>query len=152
MAPRWLVAHDFSRCADAALDLAAREASERGVELLLFHASMTPDVPYPAPWPEVETGYASVSELERSLAFEVAKAVESVAVRVRERFPALAVEVLLSRGPPADAILQAAKEHGAERVVMGTHGRTGLSHLLLGSVAERVLRGAEVPVLVVKAG
>lgn len=150
--PRWLVAYDFSRAADAALELAIDELEARRGELLLFHAYATPDVPYAAPWPEVETGFASVSELDRSLGLEVGRAIERVAADVRDRAPRLEVEVVVARGAPAEAILQAADEHRVDRIVVGTHGRTGLAHALLGSVAERVLRLAKVPVLVVKEG
>jgi nucleotide-binding universal stress UspA family protein len=50
----------------------------------------------------------------------------------------------------SDAILEQAKKFGADLIVMGTHGRRGLNRLLLGSDAERVLRSAQVPVLLVK--
>jgi nucleotide-binding universal stress UspA family protein len=54
-------------------------------------------------------------------------------------------------GPAYVAIVEAARRHGAELVVLATHGRTGLKHLLLGSVAERVARTAACPVLTVRA-
>jgi universal stress protein A len=53
-------------------------------------------------------------------------------------------------GTPADSIRQAAIDYGADLVIMSTHGRTGLSHLLMGSVAEQVIRTARCPVLVVR--
>lgn len=56
---------------------------------------------------------------------------------------------VLSEGAPFAEINRVANEHGAYMIVMGTHGRTGLKHLLIGSVAERVVRTAEVPVLTV---
>jgi nucleotide-binding universal stress UspA family protein len=55
-------------------------------------------------------------------------------------------------GLPAPAIVDHARAGGFDLLVMGTHGRTGLSHLVVGSVAERVLRSAPCPVLTVKAG
>lgn len=58
----------------------------------------------------------------------------------------VAVEV----GRPAPAILEHAERGGFDLIVMGTHGRTGFSHAFLGSVAERVLRKAECPVLTVR--
>jgi len=54
------------------------------------------------------------------------------------------------RGAPTEEILRCAKAENFDVIVMGTHGRTGLKHLLLGSVAERVIRGAPCPVLVVR--
>lgn len=58
-------------------------------------------------------------------------------------------QVLL--GPPYATILAAIEEGNYDLVVMGTHGRTGLAHFLLGSVTERVLRHSKVPVLTVRA-
>src|SRR5262245_49783155 len=60
----------------------------------------------------------------------------------------LSVEV--RRGPVAESITQAAIDYGADLVIMATHGRSALSHLLIGSVAERVIRTARCPVLVVR--
>lgn len=54
------------------------------------------------------------------------------------------------RGDPDDSIVDYAQEHGADLIVMGSHGRTGLRHLLMGSVAEHVLRHASCPVLIVR--
>jgi nucleotide-binding universal stress UspA family protein len=53
-------------------------------------------------------------------------------------------------GNPADAIVRLAEERGVDLIVMGTHGRTGLQHVLLGSVAEKVVRLAPCPVLTVR--
>ncbi len=60
------------------------------------------------------------------------------------------LRVRVEAGEPSDAILLAAKEGGADLIVMGTHGRTGLSRLLIGSVAEAVLRRATCPVLTIR--
>ncbi|MGQ0568251.1 MAG: universal stress protein [Armatimonadota bacterium] len=56
----------------------------------------------------------------------------------------------LIEGIPYLQIVEAAKGHQADLVVIGTHGRTGLSHMMLGSVAERVVRTSEVPVLTIR--
>ena len=62
------------------------------------------------------------------------------------------VKTVMRTGTPYQAILDTAKRHKADLIIMGTHGRTGLSHMLMGSVAERVVRGAECPVLTVRLG
>jgi len=54
-------------------------------------------------------------------------------------------------GDPAVAIGAAAEEHGADLIVMATHGRTGIGHFFLGSVTERVVRESPVPVMTVRA-
>jgi universal stress protein A len=60
------------------------------------------------------------------------------------------LQTLTKRGSPAQVIADAAKRAAADLIVMGTHGRTGLSHVLLGSVAEKVVRTAACPVLTVR--
>lgn len=57
---------------------------------------------------------------------------------------------VLRSGPPYLAIAMAAQEFGADLIIMGTHGRSGLSHVLIGSVAEKVVRSAHCPVMTVK--
>lgn len=64
---------------------------------------------------------------------------------------ALRVETSLLQGVIASEILEFAKQQGSDLIVMGTHGRTGIRHVVMGSVAERVLRMAHCPVLTVKA-
>jgi nucleotide-binding universal stress UspA family protein len=61
----------------------------------------------------------------------------------------VAVEARMAHGTPYEEIVKAGKELGADLIVIGTHGRTGMSHFLLGSVAERVVRSAPCPVLTV---
>ncbi len=61
------------------------------------------------------------------------------------------VRPMIRRGIAADLIIQAARELPASLVVMGTHGRTGIDHALLGSIAERVVRTAPCPVLTIRA-
>jgi nucleotide-binding universal stress UspA family protein len=59
-------------------------------------------------------------------------------------------EIVVVTGEPAAAIIEAAGQQGADLIVMATHGRTGLSHFFLGSVAERVVRESSVPVMTVR--
>lgn len=71
--------------------------------------------------------------------------------RPKRRRPTVeAVRIEVVAGDPASEILRRARTHGIDLVVVGTHGRTGLKHLVLGSVAERVVRQAPCPVLVVR--
>jgi nucleotide-binding universal stress UspA family protein len=69
---------------------------------------------------------------------------------IRPVNPRIAVSHVLLQGDPATEIVRYARDAGADLVVMGTHGRTGVERLLLGSVAEKVLRDAHCSVLVVK--
>ncbi len=68
---------------------------------------------------------------------------------VKEHFQAIPVEARVVSGDPAEEILKYAKTHGIDLIIMGTHGRKGFERIVFGSVAERVVKGAAVPVLTV---
>jgi nucleotide-binding universal stress UspA family protein len=74
------------------------------------------------------------------------------APEARLREAGVEVKTDFLQGDPADAILEAARESGADLIALSSHGRTGLARLVLGSVAERVVRAAPLPVLVLRAG
>ena len=85
----------------------------------------------------------------------MAKLVKWDAEPSRDKYTAPTVEGVealheVQSGPPADRIVGYANEHDIDLIVMGTHGRTGLGRLLMGSVAEAVVRQAECPVLALK--
>jgi len=69
---------------------------------------------------------------------------------IKNRFKGLSVEKVIARGIPYEEIVRIASEKKVDLIIMGSHGRTGLGHVLLGSVAMRVLRRASQPVLIVK--
>lgn len=87
-----------------------------------------------------------------SIAEELESAGERALETVTERAEAAGVDVEtdIDRGVPHEQILDTASETDADIVAMGTHGRSGLNRFLLGSVTEKVVRGADVPVLVVR--
>ena len=91
------------------------------------------------------------SELNQELVDGARSDLDETARRLRAEHDGLEVEILVRVGAPAQEILDAARSLAVDRVVIGTHGRRGLESFLFGSVAERVLRLSEVPVLVVKA-
>lgn len=156
---RVLVAHDFSTCADAAARAAARDllCTREGGTIILGHIFELMPFPEAAIEPPIS---ADVMGLERAVAFEVAQRLERAAVELRraiegmrqgdEDAPVIEVEVVVRKDTPAEGILAMAREQDTSRIVVGTHGRRGLAHFFLGSVAERVARSARVPVLVVK--
>ncbi len=69
---------------------------------------------------------------------------------LKERFRNLKIEKLIARGRPYDEIVRISNEKDVDLIVIGTHGRTGIEHVILGSVAQRVLRRSSKPVLIVK--
>ena len=129
---RVLVATDFSRCSLRALERGEELARRLGAELLLLHVAGVPVA-------GSRTAAAAHGDAERELAATVEQVVHH-GVRARG---------LLREGAPDEEILAAAAAEGASLIVVGTHGRTGLAHVLLGSVAERVVRAAPCPVLTV---
>ena len=147
---RILVAHDFSPAAEAALFEAAADLERRAGELVLLHVFNTPVVPVTFDWAASEAGFGSKLELDEAIARDVRGQLIQIVDRLHARFPMVSIQTLVREGFPADNILAAAEELSVDRIVVGTHGRRGLEHLLLGSVAERIARLAKVPVLVVK--
>lgn len=141
-----LVPTDFSACSDGALALAAELARHHDARIVLLHASdvgggidlETPIQPEGARAPVAMGAFVRTSA-EAELAAEARRA------GIGER-----VDLRVEIGRPAERIVAAAKAVAADVIVMGTHGRTGLAHLLVGSVTERVVRTATVPVLTVR--
>ena len=134
---------DFSECAEQARAQAIRLARAMGAEIILFHVSV--ETPLYAEGMMAAGTVQRVYEAQRKWAEEAleAGAAETRVAGVPARWK-------LTAGVPFDAIVQAAEEEGADMIVMGTHGRRGLEGLLLGSVANRVVRLAGCPVLTVR--
>jgi nucleotide-binding universal stress UspA family protein len=135
-----LVPIDFGEPAEYALDFAATLASQLGSKLTLMHASWVPPPVYAgAPdavgWPTDDLAKIAREKIDDKLA------------ELKERCPNADGVVVIDE--PWPGILRVAEERGADLVVMGTHGRRGLSRALLGSVAERVVRSSPIPVLTV---
>lgn len=138
---RILVPHDFSDAATHALRVARDLAAEHGGRLHVLHV-VTPYQPV-VQIPEVAGWIADrdiVASAKRSLGELVRRELRG------KKAPPARFEVEL--GDPATRIVAAAK--GADAIVMSTEGRTGLSHLLIGSVAEKVVRHSPVPVLTIR--
>jgi nucleotide-binding universal stress UspA family protein len=137
-----LVPTDFSGGAEAALSWARDLALQYEAHLSLLHVVTDPRAV--GVWtPEVYV--PPIAETQERLLREARERLElALPAEERNRF-GLRVEARL--GDVAENILAAAREQHVDLIVMGTHGRHGLAHLLLGSVAERVLRDATCPVL-----
>lgn len=134
-----LVATDFGPSSQAALDLAIDFANELGAELTVLHVAEIPPLAY--------AGMEYSSDLVTPILDAGTKELEDLKKAIAPRCPRVAIACRL--GYPRDEILARAEACGADLVVMGTHGRRGLSRVLLGSVAERVVRLSKVPVLTV---
>ena len=145
MAPfqKILVPVDFSPYSKRALEMACELARRFESSMLLFHAYVIPT--YPLPEGYVLASPATVTELldktQKALADVKANALQLGAPRV---------EVAMSEGVAFAEIVRTAREQAIDLIVMGTHGRTGLKHALMGSVAEKVVRKAPCAVLTVR--
>jgi len=128
---------DFDDNSFAALDIAAQLARDTGGTLEVLHV-----IPIIAQ--TTAAGYVDVYPAEE--AESKAKLVELA----RTHLAGVKYELRTAVAQPTAAILHAHKNLSADLIVMGTHGRRGLSHFLLGSVAERVVREAECPVLTIR--
>jgi nucleotide-binding universal stress UspA family protein len=132
---------DFSEHSDYAFQLACSLARDYGACLFVLHVLERPLLAYtgvmtapPSPPPSAEERQAVQEKLHR----------------IEPPDPTTRVEHLLEEGDPATAILQVAQERKCDLIVLGTHGRGGLGRLLMGSVAEQVVRKASCPVLTVR--
>lgn len=143
---RILAPTDLSRSSEEACRLAARLANRFQAGLVVFHAVQATDV---------------ASQVEPAMDRTQAQVVSDIREQLSAWFPAvvpeefrrfLTLEVQVAVGEPAPSIAWAAKESGADFIVMATHGRSGISHLVMGSVAESVLRTAPAPVLALRTG
>ncbi len=137
-----LVPMDFSPASDRALALAKELAKGAGpAHLILVHAYYVP----------IELEQFLIQQgnpvLER-LSETVTKDLEKILTGLQDA--GISSEYVANRGAPERLIVELAKQKHADLIVMGTHGRRGLTHMLLGSVAERVVRTAECAVLTVQ--
>lgn len=133
-----MVPVDFGEISEQAVDLALTMAGRFDARVTLLHVSWMPPYYYSAyaeglafPLDEMET--AAKKLLDEALA------------KAKARYPRTESKIIA--GEPWEKILEAAKESGADLIVMGTHGRHGVSRVFLGSVAEKVVRHSPIPVL-----
>lgn len=136
----FLVPLDFSRGSERAFDYARKLARDNNAKLFALNV-----VPAELIYPPTGGQFEFYSLLERDARDRFAKLTKRKGVKAGE------CRLVLARGTDfADVIVRQAKKLRVAMIVMGCHGRTGLRRLLLGSVAERTLRYANCPVLIVK--
>jgi nucleotide-binding universal stress UspA family protein len=141
---RILVPTDFSKHSENALSYAAAFAEKFGAELHLLH--VVQDLALFIP--EAVTAAPPIAPPIEQLTAAVREALERVIKQ--NQLTRFAVQSEVREGNPFYEIIRYAKESDIDLIIMGTHGHTGLIHVLLGSVAEKVVRKAPCPVLTVR--
>jgi nucleotide-binding universal stress UspA family protein len=137
-----LVPLDFSQHAAAVLDWAAHLAQQHGSRVVLFHAYHLP-----VEFQQLEGAYLP-PDFWANVKAEAEESLERYAADLRAR--GVQVDAIVAEGYAATAIIDEVEKQNADLVVLGTHGLSGLKHLLLGSIAERVVQKAPCAVLTVK--
>jgi nucleotide-binding universal stress UspA family protein len=136
---RVLYATDFSEPSAAAFQVACALSRDDGSQLLILHV-LAP----PATVLEMEQAFLAPEERLKQAMGELR--------RLKPAETGALTDYLLRQGTPAEEILRAAEERHCDLIVLGTHGRGGLGRVLMGSVAEAVLRRAACPVVTVRSG
>ena len=139
-----LVPTDFSDFAEYAYNWALGLAADCKAKIVLFHAA--PTMSHLA-FPE-SVYYPDLARMERELIADAEKRVGEFAAKKGTRL--VPVETRVAVGEAVWEICRMAEKEHADLIIMGSHGRTGLSHIVLGNVAERVVRHASCPVLVAR--
>jgi nucleotide-binding universal stress UspA family protein len=140
-----LVPTDGSAGSERVVEHAARLADEQGATLHLLYVVNTASF---ANLP-MESSFESITA---TLEAEGATALDDAEAAIERAAPDIDSRQTVHEGSPAREIVDYATAEGCDLVVMGTHGRGGIDRLLLGSVAERVVRNSPVPVLTVRVG
>jgi nucleotide-binding universal stress UspA family protein len=140
-----LVPTDFSETSDAALAYGKSFADAFGATLHVIHII---EEPYGQPWAVEAYGFSLASLQDEWIKEAETRLAAILTDEERASLKAVTTTVL---GHPVMEILRYAKEHAIDLIVMGTHGRGPLGHMVMGSVAERIVRKAPCPVLTVHA-
>ncbi len=138
---RVLIATDFSHDANHAVTVGVELARALGARLTLLHVIQMPSYHFFG-----GGRFAPSEELSADIRADAARWLAAAKARVS----GIEVETVCLEGDPATLLVEWAGEHKPDLIVVGTHGRRGVRKVLLGSVAERVVRDAKAPVLIVR--
>lgn len=142
-----LVAIDFSNATPGVVEMAARMANAFAAELKLFHV-VEPEPSYTA-YGFTPDEFPAMHAFQEEAKRRASRKLDEVLESVKADMPAATAQ--LAEGSPLHALLDFVKADGTDLVVLGTHGHGAIASLLLGSVAEGMVRKATVPTLVVPA-
>lgn len=137
-----LVPVDFSATSEAALAFAVELAKPLRARLVVMHAYELPTYGYPGTFLTTPDVTSTIRDAAQS-------GLDAMIARFEKQD--VKIDSVLRQGAPADETNAVATEMGAGMIVIGTHGRTGFARLLMGSVAEKIVRSAVIPVVTVRA-
>jgi len=138
-----LTAIDFSENSDYAFDYALTLAKQFGSQLVILHV-----INEPVDLRGFYVPHISFEQLEKEIGEGAEKMMAKFCSSKLDDFTNFTTSIVT--GIPYEEIIRTAEEAAASLIVLGTHGRTGLDHLIFGSTAERVVRGASCPVLTIR--
>ena len=133
---------DFSDTSKSAIDWAVSLASSQHAELWLLHV-----VDHLQGFEHYQIFLLTPHEIAEKLVDPAKGELSKIALKIKKN---IKIETAIKQGKTFVEIIKTAKEQGIDLIVIGSHGRTGLSHVLIGSVAEKVSRKAPCPVLIVR--
>jgi len=143
-----LVPHDFSASSEHAVAIARDEAKLHGAAIVLLHVVEMMHNYGPETELMVRPG-TSTPVMKRLYYTEQAEA-DLAPVVAALAADGITATIAVRSGAPVEEIREYVRDHPVDAIVMGTHGRTGLRHLIIGSVAEQIVRTSPVPVLTIR--
>ena len=136
---------DFSPTSSHAVDYAATMAKHFGAELVLLHVIESMDYPLRS------FGMSSaIQHIQDEIQTRAMESLKNRAAKVEETTPGITPKLAVLNGEVHTATMECADSENADLIVIGTHGYTGITHALLGSTAEKVVRLSKCPVLTVR--
>lgn len=146
-----LVAIDYNSTAKIVADSGFELAKSMNAQLILLH--VVADYTYYSSLDYSPIlGFDSFSNLgaiQSNTVMELENAAKDYLEKIKDQLGDTSIQTMIKEGDTGDAILEAAKESGVDVIVMGTHGRRGLDKILMGSVAQKVLRNSNIPMFII---
>ncbi len=136
-----LVPVDFSAFSEAALAFAVELAKPLNARIVVMHAYELPIYGFPS------GTVVATPDMAASIMTAAQSGLDAMTARFADD---VKIEKVLRLGPPSTEVNEVAKEVGAGMIVIGTHGRSGVARFFLGSIAEKIVRFAALPVLTVR--
>ena len=146
-----LIALDYNPSAEYVAESGYALAKSIGAEIILIHVVVEPAYYSSLDYSPIMgfSGFSSPEMLMLVDSTEIKNASRDFLEQSKKHLGDEQIRTFVAEGDPADAILESAKEFGVDIIVMGTHSRRGLDKILMGSIAEKVLHHAKIPMYII---